>query len=247
MPQGQTILNRRREMDPGIDPALGRLGRRIGKVVELARDPGQGDTRGREGLFAEEVGQNGGRGGAEGGMPGDIVGMVRGREKRNPARVGRGGGIPVRVGQPDRRDRTPGAVGVLGIPGRDGGVRERDIQLGQQSRTRCAAETLGCGHPGRDLVPMARRRVAAGTVSPEQRNLGLVSTALAGGGRAQPLHLVELRRVRGAGDVGGTVRAKLIPAAPGRRASPSPIAATAPAGSREASGATRRALLRRHS
>ena len=83
MPQGQTILNRRREMDPGIDPALSRLGRRICKAIELARNPGQGGARGREGLFAEEVGQNCGRGGAEGGMPGDIVGMVRGREKRN--------------------------------------------------------------------------------------------------------------------------------------------------------------------
>ena len=94
VPQSQTILNRRPEMDPGIDPALGRLGRRIGKAVELARNPGLGDTRRREGLFAEEVGQNCGRRGAERGMPGDIVRMVRGREKRKPARVGHGGAFP---------------------------------------------------------------------------------------------------------------------------------------------------------
>ncbi|HRF11815.1 MAG TPA: hypothetical protein PLR37_06745, partial [Candidatus Accumulibacter phosphatis] len=64
---------------------------------------------------------------------------------------------------------------VLGVPGRDRGVGQRDIQLREEARVGGQAVALRRRQRRGDAVPVARRRIGAGAVGPEARDLGQIA------------------------------------------------------------------------
>src|ERR1700675_3794561 len=114
IPQPSTAREVGAEMDPGEDPARGRLFRSSGKTREGPFYPRQ-NFRGHlevEMIVFEEETQNVFPGSAD-----DRVGAWVGRVWRGvadlgkPSRIGHRVGIVVRIGSPNRRPRPPEVVG----------------------------------------------------------------------------------------------------------------------------------------
>src|SRR3954447_14188677 len=118
-------------MDARIDAAHAILSGRFSEVVEMARLAWEGGAGCRERDRAEEVGQHRGRGRATAGMTRNVVGEVRGIQKRVPFWIRAGGRVTVLARLPDRGDGPPGDVGILRVPGRNEVVREGDIELSE--------------------------------------------------------------------------------------------------------------------
>ena len=86
-------------------------------------------------------------------------------EQRRPGRRRPGPGVAGRVGLADGGDRPPGVVGVLGVPGDDGGVGQGDVQLGEQPGVPGQAVALLLG----DLLRRSRSSGPAACRCPRRR------------------------------------------------------------------------------
>ena len=136
--------------------------------------------------------------------------MVRRRDEAQPARIT--GECRVPAAGPDRGDRTPEHVVVLGVPAGDQGVGARCGQHGEETGVVLDRDARG----GRDSAPRAVP-LEHGLVTPEPPDVGLLRRTGAVRHRSQRLHLVVVTNpVRGV-ERGRFLGAELVRALQGPR------------------------------
>ena len=135
-------------------------------------------------------------------MAGDVFGEVGGDQQGLPVGVLGDGAVADAIGILNGGDRPPGVVGILDIPGGNGGVGHGDVEFAEQLRGGGQAVALRLGGLVGDGVPGAGRRVSALPVAPEFGDLGLIGGAGGAVARAQRFGLVERVGIGLAGQAG---------------------------------------------
>ena len=140
----EAVLITELEVDTSVDAALAGLLRGSVEAVEATGHAWQARAVARERLIcAKEVGEHAGRGAAVGAVTGDVFGEGRSDEKRLPGVVFGGGGVAVGLTLLNGRDRAPGCIDVLGVPGGDACVGEGDVEFGEQADVGGSAVAFG--------------------------------------------------------------------------------------------------------
>src|SRR5258707_4335842 len=160
------------KMNAPIDTACARFRRGGGEAGERAHHARQqvGARRKGDVIAAKEARQYDRGCSAESAVSGYVIRKRRRDDQRAPRCIRFRGGVAVQIAIANRRDRPPEIIGILCVPGTNGGISHGKVQQCKEPGVavkRIAAR--GRDFPG-DAIPMSRWGLRPRAVGPEERN-----------------------------------------------------------------------------